>query len=192
MMKKIIFIFFILIFSFSYSQTHWSGTNYQNSLVVLYKALDPLIVTVDQPQKIIIPASRGTYKYSLYSQSKRTLNVKVTAQYNKDKIDDILRKVYERVYFKLQNNGEFDLIHKDQNDKKIKGKGFFVDNDSNASETNKLSEINKAFAGSVGDEKFSATTEIDAEFTIDDVSNVPMGVYSGTLKLDVWFGGSIQ
>lgn len=189
-MKKMIFIFFMLISCFSYTQTHWKGED--SPLVILYKALDPLIVTVEQPDKIIIPASKGTYKYSLYSQSKKPLSVKVAAKYNENTVDNILRKVYERAYFRLRDNGNFELLHKEQKDKKIKGKGYFIDDEVQATETKKLYEINKEFAGSVGHNKFSTTTQIDVDFIIDDTNNAPMGVYNGTLKLDVWFGGSIK
>lgn len=197
-MKKIIFVFFILVSSMGYSKTIWSGNNYDKNLVVLYKVLDPLIVTVDKPQKIVIPAIQKTYKYSEYSQGNRKLQVKVETPFNKGMIDDILRKVYEKVYFKLQNEGNFDLNYTGKKDKEtentvIKGKGYFVDNKVGATENLKKVQIEKDFASTVNSEqnKFSTTTEIDAEFTIDK-ENIPMGVYTGTLKLDVWFGGSVK
>lgn len=195
-MKKAIFFLFILISSIGYSKTTWNGINYDKNLVVLYKALDPLIVKVDEPKRIIIPAKRNTYKYSEYSSDHRKLKVDVSTSYNKDQIDDILRKVYENVYFKLQNDGNFDLTHvKKENEKvenvTIKGKGYFVDNSVSATDKEKKSEITKPFSSSVVGNKFSTTTEIDAEFTVDN-DNIPMGVYTGTLKLDVWFGGSVK
>lgn len=195
-MKKAIFFLFILISSIGYSKTMWKGNNYDKNLVVLYKALDPLIVKVDEPKRIIIPAKRNTYKYSEYSSDHRKLKVDVSTSYNKDQIDSILRKVYENVYFKLQNDGNFDLTHvKKENEKvenvTIKGKGYFVDNSVSATDKEKKSEITKPFSSSVVGNKFSATTEIDAEFTVDN-DNIPMGVYTGTLKLDVWFGGSVK
>lgn len=195
-MKKIIFMFFILISSIGYSETHWSGKDHDKSLVVLYKVLDPLIVKVDEPKRIIIPAKKNTYKYSEYSEDHRKLKVDVSTSYNKDKIDDILRKVYENVHFKLQKDGAFELNRvKKENEKAenvvIKGKGYFVDSSVSATEKDKKTQITKPFSSSVVGNKFSATTEIDAEFTVDN-DNIPMGVYKGTLKLDVWFGGSIK
>lgn len=195
-MKKIIFMFFILISSIGYSKTYWDGKDYDKSLVVLYKVLDPLIVKVDEPKRIIIPAKKNTYKYSEYSEDHRKLKVDVSTSYNQNEIDDILRKVYENVYFKLQNNGEFELNRvKKENEKAenivIKGKGYFVDNSASAIEQDKKTQITKPFSSNVAGNKFSATTEIDAEFTVDN-DNIPMGVYKGTLKLDVWFGGSIK
>lgn len=189
-MKKIFFVFFILLKSLSYCADTWHGSGKpDNILVVLYKVLDPLIVEVEQPERIVIPASNGSYRYSNYSKSRRPLTVKVSAKYNKDKVDDILRKIYERVYFKLDNNGDFELTNKKYGDKKIKGKGYFIDSEAKATETNKLSEIDKEFSGSVGAEKFNATTQVDADFIINDITNTPMGEYQGTLMLDVWFGG---
>ena len=195
-MKKIIFMFFILISSIGYSETSWEGNNYDKNLVVLYKVLDPIIVNVEQPQKINIPAVKGKYIYSNYSKNRKALQVKVETPFNKGMIDEILRKVYEKVYLKLQNSGDFDLNYINKKDKgteniTIKGKGYFIDSSVSATEDTKTSYIEKQFANSVAGDKFSTTTEIDAEFTVDN-DNIPMGVYKGTLKLDVWFGGTIK
>lgn len=190
-MKRILVGIYFLLVSISYSDTHWSGNYHNENLVILYKVLDPLIVTIDAPQKIILPAVKGTYRYSEKSKSQRPLRVVVKADYTKSQVDNILRKVYEKVYFRLQGNGDFDLVNRDEMSKKIQGKGYFIDSESGATVNNKLSEINKSFAGSVGAEKFSAETEIDADFIINDPANVPMGLYTGTLKLDVWFQGTI-
>lgn len=195
-MKKIIFMFFILISSIGYSETSWEGNNYDKNLVVLYKVLDPIIVNVEQPQKINIPAVKGKYIYSNYSKNRKALQVKVETPFNKGMIDEILRKVYEKVYLKLQNSGDFDLNYINKKDKgteniTIKGKGYFIDSSVSATEDTKTSYIEKQFANSVAGDKFSTTTEVDAEFTVDN-DNIPMGVYKGTLKLDVWFGGTIK
>ena len=190
-MKKVLIGIYFLIISISYSDTFWSGNYYNDSLVILYKVLDPLIVQVDTPSRIKLPALDGVYKYSEKSDTQKPLRVVVKADYTKERIDDILRKVYEKVHFKLQDSGEFYLKNDNNPDKKIKGNGYFIDKEVGATAVNKMNEIDKEFAGSVGSEKFSAETEIDVDFTVSDGKNLPRGIYTGTLKLDVWFYGSI-
>lgn len=184
MMKKILLMLFLIISSLSYSATNWKP-KHNKKIIVIYKVLDPLIVEVDKPQKIVVPATETTFKYSDYSSSKRKLDVKVKASYT-GTVDRILAKIYERVYFKLENEGKFELTHTTEKDKKISGKGYFVD--AGIPETQKKTTHDKEFITNLQGNTFSASTQIDAEFTKE--KDLPMGVYQGTLRLDVWFGGT--
>ena len=187
-MKKLLLIkLFLIIGSISFGVTNWDRTSI-NPIVIIYKMVDPLVVTVEKPKKIYVPGHIRNFKYSDYSEGKKKIDVKVKTSYTGN-IDNILRKIYERVYFELGNNGNFDLRHKDQMDKIIKGKGYFVD-EKYAPEGNKVTKYDKSFSSSLPGTSFQTTTQIDADFTKEE--NLPMGVYRGTLKLNVWFGGTIK
>lgn len=186
-MKKILFAIFILMTSISYcKESIWSVTS-KNPIVIVYKVLDPLVVTVEQPEKIVVPAGVTTFKYSEYSKNKKKLNVRVKSSYT-GHVDNILRKIYERVHFELQNGGMFDLIHEKEKSKKIIGKGYFVDGGL-APEGEKKTYYNKEFSNNLVVDSFNASTQIDVEFNKE--ATLPMGIYTGTLKLNVWFNGSI-
>lgn len=187
-MKKILFIILLLLIgSISFGATNWDRTSI-NPIVIIYKMVDPLVVNVEKPKKIYVPGSITKFKYSDYSEGKRKINVTVKTSYTGN-IDNILRKIYERVYFELGSDGNFDLTHRDQMDKVIKGKGYFVDG-MDAPEGSKKTKYDKSFSSSLSGTSFQTTTQIDADFTKSE--DLPMGVYTGTLKLNVWFGGTIK
>lgn len=185
-MKKIIILsIFFIISIISYSDVKWSGDS--GKMSIIYKVVDPLIVKVDQPERIIVSQNQKTFTYSKMSSSKKVLAVNVTSSYNY--VDEILREIYKTVYFELVNNGDF-VLKQANTIEEIKGKGYFIDSENNATYTNKLTKIDKPFSSSVAGNIFSATTGIDADFTLPE-GDVPMGVYTGTLKLNVWFGGTL-
>lgn len=189
MMRRIIVLSLFLVFGIiSYSDVKWSGDS--GKISIIYKIVDPLIVTVEEPEKLIVSANQKTFTYSKMSSKKAPLVVKVTSSYNQNTIDEILRKIYETVYFQLQNGGKFELKNGAEQ-KVITGNGYFVDSQVTATEGAKLTEISKPFSSTVSGNTFSTTTGIDVDFTLPD-GDVPMGIYRGTLYLNVWFGGSLN
>lgn len=184
MKKNLIFLLFLLASMFSYSDVKWNGED--GRIRIIYKIVDPLIVTVDTPKKMTVSANQKTFTYSGVTNDHKPLLVTVKSSYNK--VDDILRKIYETVYFELPNDGKFTLTN--QNTQKvIQGEGYFVD--GTIGRATKTKNLSKPFINTVNGTNFTATTHIDSEFTLPE-GDVPMGVYTGTLKLNVWFGGSIR
>lgn len=186
-MKKLLFVLFVLINLFSYGKDSIWNTTSKNPIIVIYKVLDPLIVKVDQPDKIVVPANITNFKYSEYSENKRKLNVIVESPYT-GPIDKVLEKIYEKVHFQLESSGNFELIHDKEKNKKIIGKGYFIDGDL-ATETEKKSYYSKGFSNNLVGNSFKASTQIDVDFNKE--KDAPMGVYKGVLKLNVWFDGTI-
>lgn len=191
MKKSIILSLFLLMAIFSYSMVTWEGD--KNNVSIIYKIVDPVIVEVEKPQKIVVSSGQKNFTYSEMVKDRKRIGVKVNTPYNPTMIDDVLRAIYERVYFSLQDNGNFDLKNTTDptNVSIIKGKGYFVDQNSGVLAAEKRTFYDKEFANSVGGVGFYTTTEIDADFTMQQ-DNMPMGVYTGTLKLDVWFGGKLK
>ena len=186
-MKRIFIVLsFLLITIISYSEVKWDGED--GRVTIIYKIVDPLIVEVEQPQKLVIGANQKKFTYSEASKRKKALLVTVKSPYNQ--VDELLRKIYETVYFKLDNNGEFKLTN-EKTTKEISGKGYFIDNEAQATRDKKVTEISKPFANRVNGNGFSVTTGVDADFTLPE-EEVPMGVYKGTLYLNVWFGGTLK
>lgn len=188
MKRLIILSLFLIINIFSYSNVIWDGENQKISII--YKIVDPIIVNVDIPERITVSSGQKNFTYSHMVKDKRMITVKVNAPYNPSMIDNVLRAIYERVYFSLQNNGEFDLKNSTEQ-AIIKGKGYFVDSNEGILATAKRTSYDKEFANNVSGTNFYTTTQIDADFTMGQ-ENMPMGVYTGTLKLDVWFGGRLN
>lgn len=190
MMRKIyILSLFLVLAIFSYSNNvTWTGDS--GKITIIYKVVDPLIVTVEQPEKLTVSANQKTFTYSDMTKSKKPLLVTVKTTYNSGTVDDILRKIYEIVYFELEKTGKFELTN-GTNPELITGQGYFIDSQANATKNTKLTAINKPFANNVGGDTFSTTTEIDVDFTLPD-GEVPMGLYTGTLRLNVWFAGSLK
>lgn len=180
---------FIIINQIVFSATYWKGEN-QNKITVIYKILNPLVVEVDKPERLRVNRAEKEFKYSSKSEGKKRIKVTVEAPYNKGSIDDILRKIYERVYFRLDNDGRFELLHDTDSTAKIEGQGYFVDEEI-STVGNRVTSFDKSFYNNVGGENFNATTEIDVDFKLPS-EFIPLGVYRGILKLNVWFGGTIN
>ena len=190
-MKKIVILSLFLIVSFfSYSDVIWNGE--EQKISIIYKVVDPIIVQIENPpQKITVSSGQKNFTYSEMAKDKRMISVRVNAPYNQNNIDNLLRAIYERVYFSLQNNGSFELKSATDPTSIIQGNGYFVDPAAGIVATSKQTSYNQEFANSVGGTNFYTTTQIDADFTMPQ-ENMPMGIYSGTLRLDVWFGGSLN
>lgn len=186
--KKYLFFLILLLSTTIFGKTNWKSED--GRIRVIYKVLDPLIVTVEQPKRIIASTLDKKFTYSSKNGGEM-LRVKVYAPYNKDEVDNYLRKIYERVYFELENDGVFKLYNESGNPNIfIDGKGFFVDTDAGITAGAKNTHYDKEFKSNVGNNAFTATTNIDAEFSLPQ-GEAPLGVYRGALILKVWFGGSI-
>lgn len=189
MRKKFILVIFFIFSLMAFSAVHWDGE--EGRLRVMYKILDPLTVVVDKLNKIRTNTLDKEFTYSSKNNGQK-IKVTVSAPYNNSAIDDYLRKIYERVYFSLKNQGQFSL--KNQTSSvvtEIKGKGYFVDKEEGITEDKKEYSYSKPFSSRVSESPFLATTEIDVDFKLPQ-GEVPIGVYKGTLVLDVWFGGTIK
>lgn len=185
-MKRILILLsFLVVTVMSYSDVKWEGED--GRVTIIYKIVDPLIVEVEQPQRLVIGANQKKFTYSEASKKKKPLLVTVRSPYNQ--VDELLRKIYETVYFELGNRGEFKLVN-EKTTKEINGQGYFIDNEGKATRDKKVTELSKPFANRVNGNGFSVTTGVDADFTLPE-GEVPMGVYKGTLHLNVWFGGTL-
>lgn len=194
-MKKILVILILLFVSVvSFGKTNWNGED--GRLRVIYKLLDPLIVKVEDPARIKANTLEKKFTYSSKNKGKR-IKVDVSAPYNNNSIDNFLREIYKYVYFELENSGEFNLtsidagVKENQNSGVIKGKGYFVDESNNIFGKDRTTYYSKEFSSRVSSSPFAATTEIDVDFTLPD-QEIPMGVYKGSMILNVWFGGTIK
>lgn len=174
-MKKIMFFLIgICIWKNLYSITR---INFSKQLVVIYKVLNPLSVTVETPEKMTVKSGDQVFKYSEVTPSKKRVAIKVEAPYHAR--DEILDRVYGTAKLKMQNNGNFELVSK--NGSKIKGRGFFPSISEQA-----IEQILPLYTTSSSG-KYEARTEIDAIFN-EERSNMKLGEYSGVLRIDVTYG----
>lgn len=188
-MKLIGIIIMFFFFKVGYAETIWRGED-NKKLTVIYKVLHPLIVNIEEPEKLIINRSEENFTYSKKNERKAPILVTVKAPYNQESYDEILRKIYETVYFKLEDDGIFNLVHIDDNSMKISAEAYFID-DIYTLGRNKVKEYYKPFSSNTSGKEFITTTTIDVDFK-NDPSRNKLGLYKGSLKLNVWFGGSIR
>ena len=174
MKKCIIFLFGLCFFQNIYSITM---INFSKQLVVIYKVLNPLTVTVDTPEKMVVKSGRQSFKYSDSIVSQKKIQIKVEAPYY-DR-DEILDQVYATATLRMQNDGKFDLVGKDGS--KIKGRGFFPSISEYATV-----KVLPLYTTTING-KYEARTEIDAVFN-EDNSEMKLGEYSGVLTIDVTYG----
>lgn len=186
MKKNWLILLLLLATSFSYADVVWNGE--EGRISIIYKIVDPLLVEVETPKRLIVSATQKEFTYSKMTETKQPLLVTVKSPYNT--VDEILRKIYENVYLELQDNGVYTLRN-DTTTKVITGKGYFIDAEGNATTETKTTYLVKQFANRVSGTGFSVTTNIDSDFVLPE-GEVPMGVYKGTLRLNVWFGGSLN
>lgn len=187
MIKKIyIFLFFTLVIN-AFAGTNWSGD--RKKISIIYKILDPLRVTVTTPEKIVATRMDKSFSYSEKSSDKKALKVTVEAPYESGMLDNVLSKIYENVYFNLKNKGEFDLTL-ENTEEKIEARAYFVD-EPYISKLEKKTYYTKEFSKTINGNSFNTTTNIDVDFLLPN-SSLPIGVYRGTLGLEVWFGGTIE
>lgn len=187
--KSYLLLLLIMVSVASLGETYWDGE--KGKLRIMYKLLDPLIVTVEQPTKIKTNTLNREFTYSSKNNGHR-IKVNVRAPYNDGVIDNYLREIYKNVYFELEKQGEFDLNNTTKKDAlPIKGKGYFVDESSGVYAKDKKTFYTKEFSNRVSGNAFVSSTEIDVDFKLPD-GEVPMGVYKGTLTLNVWFSGGIK
>lgn len=174
-MKRIT-LFFI---SFCLCKNLYSVTtiNFSKQLVVIYKVLNPLSVTVEIPEKMTVKSGDQAFKYSDVTASKKKIGVKVEAPYHAR--DEILDRVYGTAKLRMQNNGNFELVSTDGS--KIKGRGFF----SSVSEQAIEQTLPLYTTSSSG--KYEARTEVDAMFN-EERNVMKLGQYSGVLRIDVTYG----
>ncbi|WP_448820824.1 hypothetical protein [Cetobacterium sp.] len=174
MRKKGIFLLGLCFFQSIYSITM---INFSKQLVVIYKVLNPLTVTVDTPEKMVVKAGNQSFKYSDSVASKKKIGIKVEAPYYKR--DEILDLVYATATLKMQDNGNFYLTSADGT--KIKGRGYFPSVGEKA-----VIQTLPLYTTTVNG-KYEARTEVDAVFN-EDNSEMKLGEYSGVLKIDVTYG----
>lgn len=174
-MKKIMFFLIgICIWKNLYSTTRM---NFSKQLVVIYKVLNPLSVTVETPEKMTVKSGDQVFKYSEVTPSKKRVTIKVEAPYHER--DAILDRVYGTAKLKMQNNGNIELVSKNGN--KIKGRGFFPLGSEQA-----IEQILPLYTTSSSG-KYEARTEVDAIFN-EERSTMKLGEYSGVLTIDVTYG----
>lgn len=173
-MKKVIIFLLGLYFCQSlYSRT---TVNFTKELVVIYKILNPLTVTVDKPEKMVVKAGNQIFRYSETVSSKVPLNIRIEAPYNVR--DGILDQIYGTATLELENNGKFDLTDGSTNNV-IKGRGFFLDNVSHL--------LNLKLESTESLRKYHGLVTVDAVFN-EDGSEMLMGNYKGVLRLNVTYG----
>lgn len=188
-MKYKCLLLLFLLKSILFAETYWTGEN-RSKITIIYKVLDPLIVKIEEPKRLYINRSEKNFTYSSKAEDRKKIKVTVEAPYIKESIDDILRKVYEYVYFQLETGGKFELFHEDGSEKIIGNAYFYDEKESIVGKD--IYEYKKEFYNNVAGNTFSATTDIDVDFTLENSNELPLGLYSGVLKLNVWFGGSIN
>lgn len=173
---KLIFLSVCLFTSTSYAKTI---INFSKQLVVIYKVLNPLKVTVEPTEKMTVKRGTQKFKYSDSIDSRKKIEIKIEAPYNTR--DEILDKIYGTATLQMQNNGIFDMVDITDKNKIIKGKGFFVNGGEGVSKQ-VLSLYNTSFK-----DKYEARTEIDAIFN-EENKMMELGTYSGVLRIDVTYG----
>ena len=174
-MKNLGIFLFVLCTLKAYAVTNF---NYSNQLVVLYKVLDPLKVTVSQTEKMKVVAGKQKFKYSEVVDSKTPISVLVEAPFNQR--DDILDTVYGTATLELENSGKFSLKSTNGNSEEIDARGYFK---NEPGEPSKI--ILPLFTGT-SITKYEGRTEIDAVFN-ENQKEMLMGTYKGVLRLNVTY-----
>lgn len=174
MKKGTVFLLGLCFWQNIYSTTK---INFSKQLVVIYKVLNPLSVTVETPEKMTVKSGDQVFRYSDVIASKKKIGIKVEAPYHAR--DEILDRVYGTAKLQMQNSGNFELISTDGS--KIKGRGFFAPISEQATE-----QILPLYTTSSSG-KYEARTEVDAVFN-EERSVMKLGQYSGVLKIDVTYG----
>ena len=174
MKKGIIFLLGFFLWQNIYSVTN---INFSRQLVVIYKVLNPLSVTVDPVEKMTVKSGTQVFRYSEVISSKRKIGIKVEAPYHER--DDILDRVYGTATLTMQNDGKFDLRSTDG--KIVKGRGFFSLISDSATK-----QILPLYT-STSSGKYEARTEVDAIFN-EEQKEMKLGEYSGVLSIDVTYG----
>lgn len=188
MKRNIRFILFLFITSLCFGKTVWHGED--GRLNIMYKILDPLIVKVEKPNKIVTNTLNREFTYSSKNGG-RKIRVEVAAPYEQSKIDNYLREIYKYVYFELESQGKFKLTDKSKvNSVIIEGEGYFIDENERIYAKDKRTFYSKEFANRLTGNAFTSVTDIDVNFKLPE-GDVPMGSYTGTLTLNVWFSGGI-
>lgn len=153
--------------------------NTANHVVVIYKILDPLTVTVDKPEKLTVSgASMEPFTYSKTSLGKKPINIKVSRPFNNR--DNILDAIFSKVTLEIQNQGVFELTEIKDTKKKLKAKGYFSD-------TKDYKTIIPLSAGG-GHNKYEGDANLDVEFN-NGREKIELGTYKGVLRVDVLYGG---
>lgn len=175
-MKLFLGIIFIILNLCTFSITTF---NFNNQLVVIYKVLNPLVVEVEQTEKMQVVSSEDIFRYSDTVFSKRKVGVIVKAPYNER--DLILDKIYGTAKLELENNGNFELVDITDKQKRIGGRGYFISGGKESS-TITLPLFNASVQN-----RYEQRTEIDAVFN-EKREKMIMGTYKGVLKLNVTYG----
>lgn len=175
-MRNIGIVIFFLCVLKSYSVTNF---NYSNQLVVIYKVLDPLKVTVTPTEKMRIAASNRKFTYTGTIDSRVPISVVVEAPFNER--DAILDTVYGTATLELENTGKFSLINTIDTSNKIDARGYFK---NYPGEPSKI--VLPLYTGT-SITKYEGRAEIDAVFN-ENQKDMVMGTYKGVLKLNVTYG----
>lgn len=173
---KIKILALFLISTIGYAKT---VINFSKQLVVIYKVLNPLRVTVDPVEKMTVKSGTQQFKYSETVDSKKKIGIKIEAPYNTR--DEILDKIYGTATLQMHNNGIFDMVDVGDSSKIIKGRGFFPNEGETVSKQT-LSLYNTSFK-----DKYEARTEVDVIFN-EENNLMKLGTYSGVLRIDVTYG----
>lgn len=173
---RMLFFSMMILYIQTYSITIFNTAHH---VVVIYKILDPLAVTVDSTEKLIVSAaSKEPFLYSKSSSNRKPINIKIERPFNNR--DSILDAIFSEATLELQNQGEFELSEIKDKTKKIGAKGFFSDNN-----THKIT-IPLTFGGDAN--KYQGNTNLDVEFN-GKRETIELGTYKGVLKVDVMYGG---
>lgn len=175
-MRSIGIIVFFLCVLKSYSITNF---NYSNQLVVIYKVLDPLKVTVTPTEKMKIVAGNRKFTYTGTINSRAPISVLVEAPFNER--DAILDTVYGTATLEFEDAGKFFLVNTTDSSKKIDARGYFINY------SGEPSKIALPLYTGTSITKYEGRAEIDAIFN-ENQKDMVMGTYKGVLKLNVTYG----
>lgn len=174
MKKKFLLISIFLLSMSTYSKT---VINFSKQLVVIYKVLSPLKVTVEPTEKMVVKSGTQSFKYSETVASKQYIGIKIEAPYNER--DEILDRIYGTATIELVNGGKFSL--RDSSGEEIQGRGYFPSQGENSFKQ-VLPLYNTSFAN-----KYEARTEVDAIFN-EEQKMMKLGTYKGVLTVNVTYG----
>lgn len=181
-----------------------TGISSDGGLMIVYKSLAPLSLTVEDPKTMKIPKGIKEFTYSQITGG-RPLKVSVQTKYNStinNELDkNIIKTIYDSVKFGFEstytsgsNNFKLDYFsQKGENysenekiEKYINGRAYFTN--LNAVETGNTDS--KQLSDNIKVGTLTAETYLDAKFTVPDSVQLLGGeTYRGTLRVKAEFLG---
>ncbi len=188
-----------LFFSLTSFSTEWKyegGLDGGAGLMIVYKSIPPIKIEVDEPETMVVPRGKQTFRYTEVSKIKEPLKVKIEVQFDSSIVSDnglnkdIVNQMYNSAKLWFDNDGMFEMIASDKlifkannlvNSENIKAEVFFVDKNGVNEMKQKVTRFKETIQNGL---LISEEEYIDAKFNLDS-KVMSSGSYRGVTKLNI-------